>query len=179
MNDQSYYNIVAIGTAMIVLTAGFVGAMAKEGGVSSQASDARTSYVNLTIAINSTTGVPQYAPANFTVPTGKVVVRITDRDSPMAWAPCTCQVSGTVGGTEMVNGTPVSSVDPSNVAHTFTVSSLGLNVLSPGASIVSFVLELSAPGVYSWFCLAPCGSNGYTGFPMGTPGYMTGTLTVS
>ncbi len=180
MKDQAYNNVVALATAVVVLVAvigvGFTGALGSMG--SSGASTQSTTYLNLTIELNNITGAPQYVPANFTVPTGRVVITIVDEDSPVAWPACTCEVTGTVGASELLNGTALSQVNPANVAHTFTIAPLGLNVVSPGGSTVSFAVDLTTPGEYTWFCMAPCGSNGYTGFPMGVPGYMTGTMTV-
>ncbi len=139
-----------------------------------------TTYVNLTVILNQTNGWPQYVPANFTVPTGTVVFTITDQDSPMNWTQCPCVVSGTPGDTELVNGTPAHVVSSANVAHTFNVPKLGLAIYSPGLSVVQFTVRLLTPGSFQWFCLAPCGtgSNPYSTPPMGTPGFMTGTLTV-
>lgn len=138
-------------------------------------------YVNLSITINGTTGWPQYSPANFTVPTGIIEFTIVDNDSPSNWSACSCDVHGTVGGVEKVNGTPMSAVPSSNVAHTFSIAALGLNVLSPGGSVVQFEVNILGPGQYRWFCLAPCGAGAdpYGTPPMGTPGYMTGVMTVT
>ena len=134
-------------------------------------------YVNLTVIVNATNGAPQYVPANFTIPAGLVAVTIQDQDSPMNWSQCGCVVGGTIGNTEWVNGTPYHVVSDSNVAHTFTIPKLGINVLSPGGTTVFFEAVFPA-GTYTWYCMAPCGSNGETGFPMGTPGWMEGTITV-
>lgn len=134
-------------------------------------------YVNLTIEINATTGAPQYVPANFSVSAGLVAITIHDEDSPMEWSACACNVTGTVGNVEWFNGTPQAVVPDTNVAHTFSIPELALNVLSPGGSTVFFEAILPA-GTFTWYCMAPCGSDGYTGFPMGTPGYMEGTITV-
>ena len=135
-------------------------------------------YLNLTVAINATTGAPQYVPANFTIPAGLVAVTIHDTDSPMNWSSCLCAVTGTVGGVAWWNGTPWHTVPSSNVAHTFSIPSLHLNVLSPGGGSTVFFQAVFPAGTYTWYCMAPCGSNQYTGFPMGTPGYMEGTVTV-
>jgi hypothetical protein len=144
-----------------------------------------TSYENLTITLNNSSGPsngwPQYSPANFTVPAGRVIFTITDNDSPMSWSACACVVTGTGGSVELVNGTPEHIVSSSNVAHTFNVPNLGLSIYSPGQSVVQFTVDLLAPGVYQWFCMAPCGTgaNPYTSPPMGVPGFMTGTITIS
>ena len=135
-------------------------------------------YVNITVRINATTGAPQFVPANFTVRAGLVAITIVDEDFPVAFPGCSCNVTGTVGNVEWLNGTAHPALPDSNVAHTFSVQGLGLNVLSPGNSTVFFEAVFSA-GTYLWMCMAPCGSNGFTGFPMGTPGYMQGTITVT
>jgi uncharacterized membrane protein YphA (DoxX/SURF4 family) len=137
-------------------------------------------YENLSINLNPSNGWPQYSPANFTVPTGTVVFTITDNDSPTNWSQCPCVVSGTVGDNELINGTPAHIVSQSNVAHTFNIPSLGLSTYSPGLSVVRFTVYLTNPGTFQWFCMAPCGagSNPYQTPPMGTPGYMTGTMTI-
>jgi uncharacterized membrane protein YphA (DoxX/SURF4 family) len=138
-------------------------------------------YVNLTVDLNSSNGWPQYLPANFSVPTGVAVFTIVDRDLPMNWSGCDCTVHGTVGGTELLNNSTVRIVPSSNVAHTFTIPTIGLNVLSPGNSTIEFRVVLPGPGTYTWYCLAPCGAGGnpYATGPMGIPGFMTGTMTVT
>jgi hypothetical protein len=105
-------------------------------------------------------------------------------------------------GPMMVDGKVVSSVDPTNVSHTFTIHSIpqtGQDWLfvsvpvtannntdvdaagmpnAPVSTTFSFVTP-SRPGNYIWQCFDPCGSN-YNGFggPMSTKGYMSGTFTV-
>ena len=138
-------------------------------------------YVNLSIDINPLNGWPQYSPANFTVPTGLVEFTIVDNDSPVNWSECPCPVGGTIGGVEYINGTSVGRVASTNVAHTFNIPVLGLQVLSPGLSTVQFTIDVLQPGEYIWYCFAPCGTgtDPYNTPPMDTPGYMTGTMTVT
>ncbi len=142
---------------------------------------ATVSYENLTVTLNSTNGWPQYTPSNFTVPAGRVVVTITDRDMPMNWSECPCVVSGTVGETERVNGTSVHLLSSANIAHSFVIPSLGLSVYSPGDSVVEFSFDAINAGSFQWFCTAPCGAgaNAYTTPPMGVLGFMAGTITVT
>jgi len=146
----------------------------------SETSALRTSYLNLSIQINATNGWPQYVPANFTVPAGRVIVTIVDHDMPMNWSQCPCVVNGTAGNVEDINGTPYHVVPSSNVAHTFNIPALGIAVYSPGQSVVTFTLYLNQTGSFVWACIAPCGagSDPYSTPPMGVPGYMMGTLTV-
>ena len=178
MRDQGFYNLVATLAAVVAISVVTAVPGFSSSGSAPAAGAARTSRVNLTVSLNGMTGWPQFVPANFSVPVGPVVITIVDQDAPMSWPACSCRVAGTVGGFERVNGTAESQVSDSNVAHTFTVPSLGLNVLSPGASTVTFTIDLPHAGSFPWFCEAPCGSNGYEGPPMGVPGYMTGTITV-
>lgn len=187
MEDQRFYNVVAIvaaGEVLLAFAAGYLGAQwggqspyGSPGGVTSG-----PDYLYLTASVNPVTGWPQYTTGNFTVHRGAVVVTITDYDSPTAWPGCACNVTGTEGGVEGVNGIPMSEVPTGNVAHTFTISASGpglhLNVLSPGRSTVTFTVWLNETGSFGWFCTAPCGTNGYIGGAMSTPGYMFGTMTV-
>ena len=181
MKEQEYYNLVAAGLAfgvvLVFLLTAVIGAAANSNAPA--AAPSGPAHMYLTVQINPDTGMPQYSPANFTVPTGEVVFTIVDYDSVVNWSACTCTVTGTVGGTELVNGTAVSAVSTTNVAHTFTIPALGVNALSPGGSVVSFTLDLSQAGTFVWICNAPCGSDGYQGTPMGTGGYMSGSMTVA
>lgn len=181
MRDQTFYNVVAATMVLAVAIGGLVVPAAWPSSSNDASNSMARSYLNLTIAENATTGWPQYTPANFSVPVGEVVVTIVDRDVPMNWTSCGCQVAGTIGDIEYVNGSAVTTVPSSNVAHTFTIDGLGLNVLSPGESTVQFLLKLDIPGIFTWYCLAPCGGgpNSYSTAPMGIDGYMTGTMTVT
>jgi hypothetical protein len=114
------------------------------------------------------------------------------------------KVVGTVGGTETVDGTTVTSVPVDNVGHTFTLRDIAgnapylyLNVPLPAVSknapnvlhigsgsypkprMVTFTFITQGKGVYLWNCEYPCGDSvvGFGG-AMGTYGYMSGTLTV-
>lgn len=105
-------------------------------------------------------------------------------------------VSGTVGNVEKVvnntnvnsthngdisvsGGQTVSSLPYFNVAHTFTVSGLGLNIPIPPTSTVTATLYFTQQDTYHWQCNAPCGS-GPTGWggAMATQGWMSGTFNV-
>ena len=106
-------------------------------------------------------------------------------------------VTGTVGNQiSVVNNTLVNSSQSSNginiqgewttstvpgadIAHTFTVSGINLNVPVVVSSIVHFSFQTGGSGTYTWQCYAACGSgpNGWSQ-AMTTPGWMTGTLTV-
>jgi hypothetical protein len=114
------------------------------------------------------------------------------------------KVTGTIGGVEYVNGSPVSELNSwsgCNVQHTFTMAGLGINVpiaspptlkeenalcgTSPCTSgphqVVTFSFMTPAKGgTFRWQCIVPCGG-GYVdgnGGPMATPGYMSGQMEV-
>lgn len=117
--------------------------------------------------------------------------------------PWFAQVHGTVGGSETVDGKPVSKLDPSAIAHTFTLHAaptaqdpLFVSAplpavpddapLAPGSDYpkpieVTFTFKTKGPGVYVWNCEFPCGDGTYAKFggPMSKRGYMSGTLTVT
>jgi hypothetical protein len=132
-----------------------------------------------------------------------VTVTIENYDGPTTLLnPFYSTVQGVVGNTALVDGQPVTKVDPANVSHTFTIHSvvspsqpwLYVSVpvtavpdsaktdafgmpLQPVVTQFSFITQ--GPGEYIWQCFDPCGS-GFNGFggPMSTKGYMSGTLTV-
>ena len=118
--------------------------------------------------------------------------------------PYFARVVGTVGDTASVNGKTVTSVPANRVGHTFTLREIAgnapylfINVPLPAVSdkapnvvhighgsypqpqVVTFTFLTKGKGVYLWNCEYPCGSSvaGFGG-PMGTYGYMSGTLTV-
>ena len=137
-------------------------------------------------------GWPQYVPGNFTVPANATVyVTITNYDDGADTLPAQyAKTSGTVGGTEQVNGQVVSQTDPSRISHTFTIAAINLNVFIPAAtdigkagvvkpSVVTFVVHTGKAGTYTWQCFAPCGtgSAGWGG-PMALNNFMRGTMTV-
>jgi hypothetical protein len=95
---------------------------------------------------------------------------------------------------------PVSSVDPTNISHTFTIHSVvqshqpwlfvsvpitavpddqPMDNEFPQPVVTMFQFVTQGPGHYIWQCFDPCGY-GYDGFggAMSTKGYMSGTLDV-
>jgi hypothetical protein len=101
-------------------------------------------------------------------------------------------VSGTVNGTIFVasndninasqgasgivlnGGQTLSSVPVSDVAHTFTVPGLNLNIPVPLSSTVVAYFTVSKAGTYTWLCETSCGDAA-----MSTQGWMTGSLVAS
>lgn len=85
----------------------------------------------------------------------------------------------TSSGIEVRGAENVTSLPADEIAHTFTVPSLGINIpIGTSSTMVSY-FTLSTPGTYSWFCMTACGGGpkGLDG-AMSTPGWMTGSLVV-
>jgi len=111
------------------------------------------------------------------------------------------KVTGTVDGKATYDGKAKASIDPANVAHTFTIHQYPqstqpyffVNVPMPAQADnakneangypkpidVTFSFVTGAPGTYIWNCEFPCGT-GYVEFggPMSQRGFMSGTVTV-
>lgn len=133
---------------------------------------------------------PMYTNASWSVHEGDtVVLRITSYDdgpAPLTGAQATMYdgVHGTLGGTETVDGKPVSSVPNNDITHTFTVVGLGLNLPIPAAPTGKSVTVVARfvptrTGTFTWQCYAPCGSGpNAMGGPMSTKGWMEGTVGV-
>jgi uncharacterized protein YaiE (UPF0345 family) len=108
------------------------------------------------------------------------------------------QVQGTDGNKMHVTyfddkGNPqegdMTSIDPTQAAHTFAIPELGVFVPLLGVSanapagsmnVVTFTFHTGAKGTYHWQCFVPCGAKTIfgNGGPMQTLGYMAGTLIV-
>ncbi|HYA67147.1 MAG TPA: hypothetical protein VED63_00300, partial [Acidimicrobiales bacterium] len=106
-------------------------------------------------------------------------------------------VRGTVGGVATVNGKSVQSIDPNDVAHTFTVRGtpgtdpgffLNVPLLAVGGNnqsdngpynTIVFSFVSGSKGIYAWNCEYPCGTMvaGFGG-TMGAYGYMSGFIHV-
>ncbi len=96
------------------------------------------------------------------------------------------KVQGTVGNVAAADGTMYAALALDKIAHTFTITQLGINVPIPGDApkgasyaSVTFTFHTGKAGVYTFRCFDPCGTgtSGWMG-PMLTKGYMVGTLTV-
>lgn len=132
-------------------------------------------------------GWPAVAPSDIRVRAGATVV-ITIREYDDMVTPLADQSPflRVMGGTETVNGKPVSAVSNQAIAHTFTVPALGINVPLPMASMdgpatIRFTFRAPhVPGTYQWLCVTPCGTgpDGISG-AMHTDGWMRGHLIVS
>lgn len=132
-------------------------------------------------------GWPRYSPSNITIPAGKrVTLMITNYDDVATPLAAGEPYNKVAGGSETVDGKPTTFVSNKLIAHTFTITGLGVNAPIPMAPVgtgqgttVTFTFTARKKGTYTWQCFTPCGSgkSGTEG-PMVTRGYMTGTVTV-
>lgn len=143
---------------------------------------------------------PAYGMTNqFQVPAHALVtVTVTQFDSGGSLNnPWFATVRGTVGGVMTVDGKTVTSINPDDVAHTFTMRGTPgidpgffLNVPLPDVGgtnqsdngphhTVVFSFVSGSKGLYAWNCEYPCGT-GVAGFggPMAIFGYMSGFVHV-
>ncbi len=136
-------------------------------------------------------GYPQVVPADFTVPANATIhCEIRCFDDGAASVPSGYEkVKGTVGGTVTLvplvqevpsgKGHTVQALDPKKVAHTITMTDIGLNIPIPPLTAVRFTFKTGAAGTHPWQCMAACGTGtGGWGGPMSTDGWMKGTMTI-
>jgi|GEM_PF-446205 len=133
--------------------------------------------------------------ANISLPANRMIeMVIISYDTPTPPPAQYSNVTGTVGSTMyLINGTSasmmtpqswgaaVSSVPAAQIAHTFTVQSLGINIPIVGGDTEIAFLYLNQTGTFTWQCYTPCGfpnvNGGWSG-AMVTPGWMMGEVTV-
>jgi hypothetical protein len=133
--------------------------------------------------------------ANISLPAHRLIeLVIISYDTPTPPPAQYSSVTGTVGGKMyLINGTSasmstpeswgagVSSVPTDQIAHTFTITSLGINIPVVGGDTEIAFLYLNQTGTFTWQCYTPCGfpnvNGGWSG-AMVTPGWMTGEVSV-
>lgn len=173
-------------------------AQGSAGSGGTQATTASAVHVNLIGKIDASTGAPgtftgkdgwpAVAPSDFTIPHGATVVltikEYDDMSTPLPMAEM--MYDKVMGGTETVNGSAVSVVNNQQIAHTFTIPTLGINVplpMAPKDGFNTVVFTFTAPakaGTYVWQCFTPCGDGpDGTGGAMQTFSWMRGHVTVS
>jgi hypothetical protein len=83
-------------------------------------------------------------------------------------------------GIEIRGVQTVSSIPTTEIAHTFTVPSLGINIPVPPLSTVVTYITINSAGKFVWLCEIPCGGGplGIAG-AMATAGWMQGSLTAT
>ncbi len=155
---------------------------------------------------NSSTTAPRFwvltptglvSAANMSLPAHRMIqMTIEDFDTPSAGTPSQySQVTGTVGNTLMMMNVTAASQNPTNdsnynvvgslnpdtqIAHTFTIPQLGINIPSAANSVEVADFTINQTGVFAWQCMDPCGfgPSGWLG-PMSSAGWMQGSVTVS
>jgi hypothetical protein len=133
--------------------------------------------------------------ANISLPAQRLIeLVIISYDTPTPPPDQYSKVTGTVDGKMyLINGTSasmatpqswgagVSSVPTNQIAHTFTVTSLGINIPVVGGDTEIAFLYFNTPGTFTWQCETPCGfpnvNAGWSG-AMVAPGWMVGQITV-
>jgi hypothetical protein len=129
---------------------------------------------------------PAMAPSDLTFGKGDtVILTIKEYDDAPTALPAGSPYGTLTGGTMTVNGVPGTSVTNANIAHTFTIAALGINVpitKAPegGVSTTVVTFTVGKSGTFGWACMTPCGggTDGMTG-SMATKGWMKGNVIVS
>ena len=131
-------------------------------------------------------GWPAVSPSEIRVSAGAtVVLTIREYDDMVTPLPSLSPFNSVMGGTETVNGKPVTAVSDRMIAHTITIPSLGINIPLPmapedGFTTVRFTFRAPAAGTYLWLCVTPCGIGPYgIDGAMHDNGWMRGHLVVS
>jgi hypothetical protein len=168
----------------------------KSGAAAAPAAKAKTVNISLTGKIDTDKGAagtftskehwPAMAPSDITFGKGDtVVLTIKEYDDAPTALPAGSPYGTVSGGTMTVNGVAGTAVTNANIAHTFTIAALGINVpltKAPegGVSTTVFTFTVDKAGSYTWSCMTPCGggADGMTG-SMATKGWMKGNVIVS
>lgn len=208
MSNKDSWFFVGLMVFIVLFGAGmfYTGAGTHDSGnvsVSGTASEYNITLVITTQNYLASAGCDQ--PAYFVLENGKLMssqqiylpgdslIRMTiiNYDSGPGTVPSTySKVTGTLNNTEYVfndttvNGTSstghwISSVPCQNLAHTFTIASINLNIMVPSQSVVVAYFHTPDSGVLSWRCEVNCGTgaSGWGG-AMDTPGFMEGEVVI-
>ena len=189
--------VVAVTVALFVASTALAYELGTQGAAASPGPNNPSSAVPVTLTINNpfdtanNGSADQYSPANFSVPANTLLeFVITNYDNGVNPPPPQyTNASGVNGNCVYVNATPAGlgpcshSLPADQIAHTFTIPALSLNVPVPTAANTSagasgaqviFIASFDTPGSYTWQCMAPCDP-----WSMETPGFMQGTMTVT
>jgi hypothetical protein len=162
-------------------------------------SDPNPTWVSF-YAVNATSGDWRHE-TTYELPANTLVtVTIYEYDTQTGLRnPFISQVSGTVGGTFLLDGKETKAVDPDTASHVFAVPQIGLSVplMGPGSNAknlcsnapcslsnahetITFTFRTPAKGLYRWQCFVPCAAGFIqgNGGPMQTVGYMDGYIKV-
>jgi hypothetical protein len=138
------------------------------------------------LALGDGTAVPADYQAAIDLPAHTTVTLvISNYDDAVTKLPSSSPYFKPTGGTETVNGQPVTELTNKNIAHTITLADLGINIPIPiadesGPAVVEFTFTTGDAGTYQWRCMTPCGggSKGMDG-SMATDGWMRGSFVVA
>ncbi len=81
--------------------------------------------------------------------------------------------NNTDAGQTAVHYASGESISNLPTSHTFTISSLNLDIPIPADTVVTFTYTFTTPGVYEYVCTTPCGPG------MSLAGYMNGYVIVA
>jgi hypothetical protein len=119
------------------------------------------------------------------------------------WGTVATPGDGTTDGQVLLDGKPISAIDPTAVGHTFTIhdlsspsqDSLFVNIPLPAVAdsaepdtgytktphVITFSFITGSAGKYVWNCEYPCGDGTYRNFgdAMAARSFMSGTVTVA
>jgi hypothetical protein len=187
--------VVGLIAGAVVLSASACGG-SKAGAASAPAAKAKTVNISMIGKIDADKGPvgtftskehwPAMAPSDLTFGKGDtVVLTIKEYDDAPTALPAGSPYGKVSGGTMTVDGVAGTDVSNANIAHTFTIAALGINVpltKAPegGVSTTVFTFTVDKAGSYTWSCMTPCGggADGMTG-SMATKGWMKGNVIVS
>jgi hypothetical protein len=176
--------LVAVGCLVLVAVALFLDHRAGRGTYRTTLTVVRPDQLD-----NESAG-PAFLPANITLPANATVtVTVYDFDGSTALpaqygraagisGPMTIQALNDKDPNRSGPARSVVALDAkTQVGHTFTIPSLGLNVPIAGNAKVTFTFHTPKRGVYMWRCMDPCGSGpaGWSG-AMADNGWMQGSI---
>jgi len=129
---------------------------------------------------------PAMAPSDLKFAKGdNVVLTIKEYDDAPTALPAGSAYNTVAGGTMAVDGVATTTVSNTDIAHTFSIPELGINIPLTKApdgkfSTTVFTFKVDKSGAYTWRCLTPCGGdpNGMGG-AMATKSWMQGNMIVT
>jgi hypothetical protein len=129
---------------------------------------------------------PAMAPSDLTFAKGDtVVLTIKEYDSAPTALPAGSPYNAVAGGTMSLDGAAATTVSNENIAHTFSIPDLGINVPLAKApegkfSTTVFTFKVDKSGTFTWRCFTPCGGDPKgMGGSMATKNWMQGNVVVS
>ena len=186
---MQYTKVRGLALVLALLPVTAIGVVASSGVANAVPTHITETMILLTGHGTGKAGWPKLTNSSWTVKKGETVtLRIVSHDD--GTAPLVgkymkyFKVMGTKGGTELAAGKSVNNISDINIAHTFTVTRLGLNLpipVAPTGKTVTVVATFTPnkTGTFVWNCFAPCGTGPSSmGGPMATMGWMMGKIKV-